>query len=115
MVAADTDVLAWMPFRAALAEDDVARDDVLGCRAFEAEAAAGGVFGAVGAALGLMGGVAVLGCGEAEGGEGGGEGGEGWGGWGEGVRYSWLEHREASWLEVGQGREGRSTLRMSRS
>ena len=103
MVAADTDVLAWMPFRAALAEDDVARDDVLGCGAFEAESAAGGVFGTVGAALGLMGGVAVLGCGggEAEGGEGGGEGGEEWGGRGEGVGYSRLEHLEGSWMKVG--------------
>ena len=56
-----TDVLPGMPFRAALPEDDVAGHDVLGGGALEAEAAAGGVGGAVGAALGGVGGVSGLG------------------------------------------------------
>ena len=62
------DVLAGEPFRAALPEDDVAGDDVLGGGAFEAEAAAGGVGGAVGAPLGRVGGVSgLLGVGRGEG------------------------------------------------
>lgn len=100
VVASDPHVLAWMPFRAALAEDNVARHDVGGCGAFEAQTAAGGIGGAIGAALGCVRGVTALGKrkmmvrgGEVEGCEGCEDGGDGVGGWGgEGVGYSGLKH-----------------------
>ena len=56
MVAAHGAVLAGEPVRAALAEDDVARDDELGGGAFGAEAFSGSWGGFVGAALGGVGG-----------------------------------------------------------
>lgn len=98
VVATEADVLAGVPFRAALPEDDVPRDDVLGSGAFEAEAAAGGVGGTVGAALGGVGGVSGLGEGwvvgdETERCEGCDERGEGGRGRRERVGYSWLQHR----------------------
>lgn len=74
VVLSEADVLAGMPFRAALAEDDRAGDDVLRCGGFEAEASAGGVFGAVGLPLGRVVGGADLGVGEGSLGVGGGVG-----------------------------------------
>lgn len=52
VVAPHAAVLAGEPVRAALAEDDVARDDELGGALFGSEAFAGAVGGFVGAALG---------------------------------------------------------------
>ncbi len=54
MVASHAAVVAWVPVRAALPEDDVARDHVLLAGLFGAESFAGAVFGAVCAALGLV-------------------------------------------------------------
>lgn len=87
---------------AALAEDDVSRDDEFGVGFFGAETLAGALFGAVGAALGgVRGGARVAGlCNGVDGGLGFGgsegeavEGEEEGGGWGKGDGVeAWLEH-----------------------
>ena len=62
MIASHADVFTGIPFRAALAEDDVAGDDELLGGFFAAETFAGALFGAVGAALFGVGGVTEEGC-----------------------------------------------------
>lgn len=78
VVAPHAAILAGVPEGAALAEDDVARDDELGGRFFGAEAFSGATGGFISAAFGGVGGVPVLGGVEGEEGEERGEG--GWGG-----------------------------------